>query len=206
MLVMALEECDPTTGHGREGRHHAEGRGRAKPRPSPRSRSAEEGLLVSLDRKGEVDLAYIASLYGSRGGPRHRGAGRPHLPGPGHEDVADGRRLPLGERPGEARRRRSGGAGVRPERRGPAGRPARGRAPGRHRREPRGPVDSRRRRPGVRRRALRRAAVARSPSAHLKKDALWSVEAGYDAASSVAGHDRLRHGAGPTASRSSSWP
>ena len=183
MLVMALEECDPTSGTAVKAAIMTKDVvGRAPPVTSVRS--AEEGLLVSLDRKGEVDLAFIASLYGSRRGPRRRGAGRPHLPGPGHQVVADGGRLPLGERPGEARPGRGGGGRVRPERRGAAGRAARGRAPGRDRREPRGPVDSR---GDIRAFAAELFGVPPSSISvgHLKKDALWSVEAGYDAASGV---------------------
>ena len=50
MLVMSLEDYDEVTGKADEGRHHAQGRGRARARPSRPSQSAEEGLLVSLDR------------------------------------------------------------------------------------------------------------------------------------------------------------
>ena len=64
MLVMALEECDPTSGTAvKAAIMTRDVVGRAPPVTSVRS--AEEGLLVSLDRKGEVDLAYIASLYGA---------------------------------------------------------------------------------------------------------------------------------------------
>ena len=131
-----------------------------------------------------MDLAYIASLYGADVPRVIEELGDLIYQDPVTRPLADGRRLPLGERPGEARGRRSGRARVRPERRGVTGRAARGRAPGRDRREPRGPVGARERHPGVCGRALRRAPSSIAVG-HLKKDALWSVEAGYDAASSV---------------------
>ena len=64
MLVMALEECDPTSGTAAKAAillRDVVGRA-----PEVTSvRSADEGLLVSLDRKGAVDLPFIASLYGA---------------------------------------------------------------------------------------------------------------------------------------------
>ena len=63
MLVMALEEYDEAT--GRAERAPIMSRDVVGPRPEvTRVASAEEGLLVSLDRKGAVDLPFIASLYG----------------------------------------------------------------------------------------------------------------------------------------------
>jgi N12 class adenine-specific DNA methylase len=63
MLVMALEEYDEATGETQKApillRDVV---GRTPPVTSVTS--AEEGLLVSLDRKGLVDLPYIAELYG----------------------------------------------------------------------------------------------------------------------------------------------
>jgi N12 class adenine-specific DNA methylase len=63
MLVMSLEDYDETTGKATKaaitqkdvvGKHP----------PVLSVTSAEEGLLVSLDRKGAVDLPFIAELYG----------------------------------------------------------------------------------------------------------------------------------------------
>jgi N12 class adenine-specific DNA methylase len=63
MLVMALEEYDEETDTAKKaaimsrdvvGKHE----------PITKVTSAEEGLLVSLDRKGGVDLAFISELYG----------------------------------------------------------------------------------------------------------------------------------------------
>ena len=104
MLVMSLEDYDEVTGKADQGRDHDEGRGRQAARPSRHVRSAEEGLLVSLDQRGAVDLPFIATLYGKPEDAGHRRTGRPDLPRPGVADLADGRRLSLGQRPGEARR------------------------------------------------------------------------------------------------------
>ncbi len=64
MLVMALEDCDPASGTAAKAAillRDVVGR----PPPVTAVGSAEEGLLVALDQKGAVDLAYIASLYGA---------------------------------------------------------------------------------------------------------------------------------------------
>ena len=61
------------------------------------------------------------------------------------------------------------------------------------------------RHPGLRRRALRRRRPSAIPIGHLKKDAVWSVEADYAAEQSVAAtSDTARRG--PTAPGCSSWP
>src|SRR5262249_23096767 len=63
MLVMSLEAYDEVTGRAAKAAiMHMDVVGRSPPITSVRS--AEEGLLVSLDHKGAVDLPYIASLYG----------------------------------------------------------------------------------------------------------------------------------------------
>ncbi len=63
MLVMSLEDYDETTGKATKaailekdvvGKHA----------PITSVRTAEEGLLVSLDQRGAVDLPFIATLYG----------------------------------------------------------------------------------------------------------------------------------------------
>jgi N12 class adenine-specific DNA methylase len=63
MLVMALEDCDPTTGTAVKAAVMTRDVVGRTP-PVTTVRSAEEGLLVSLDRKGVVDVPYIAALYG----------------------------------------------------------------------------------------------------------------------------------------------
>ena len=94
---MKRRSSDPAAGCGRQdaARHQ-------------RHQAAEEGLLVSLDRKGLVDLPYIAELYGKPGAAGRRRTGRPDLPRPRYEAMGNRRRLPVGQRPGQARRRREG--------------------------------------------------------------------------------------------------
>ena len=63
MLVMALEEYDEETGVATKApilRHDVVGR----TPPVTRVASAEDGLLVSLDQRGAVDVPFIATLYG----------------------------------------------------------------------------------------------------------------------------------------------
>ncbi|MFO0888323.1 MAG: DEAD/DEAH box helicase family protein [Isosphaeraceae bacterium] len=61
-LVMALEECDPTSGTAvKAAIMLRDVVGKAPEITSVTT--AEEGLLVSLDRKGFIDLGYIAALY-----------------------------------------------------------------------------------------------------------------------------------------------
>ena len=63
MLVMSLEDYDEVTGKATKAAiMHKDVVGPTPPVTSVAT--AEEGLLVSLDRKGTVDLPYIASLYG----------------------------------------------------------------------------------------------------------------------------------------------
>ena len=67
MLVMSLEEYDEATGTAKKAdimRKDVVGRSP----PVTAVRNAEEGLLVSLNHRGRVDLPYIASLYS--GSPR----------------------------------------------------------------------------------------------------------------------------------------
>src|SRR3989441_4599832 len=62
MLVMALEHYDERTGLAEKAAiMHHDVVGRRPPLTSVQS--AEEGLLVSLDQRGVVDLPYIATLY-----------------------------------------------------------------------------------------------------------------------------------------------
>jgi SAM-dependent methyltransferase len=63
MLVMSLEDYDETTGKATKAAILQ--KDVVGPAPAiTRVASAEEGLLVSLDRRGAVDLPFIASLYG----------------------------------------------------------------------------------------------------------------------------------------------
>ena len=205
MLVMALEDYDATSGTAAKAAiMKKDVVGRAPPVTAVAT--AEEGLLVSLDRKGEVDLAYIAVALreptrpassrswatSSTRTPRRSAGRRPTTTSRG----TSGRSSRVG---------RGGRARVRPERRGAAGRAARGRAPRRHRRQPRGPVDPRGRHPGVRRRALRRAALldrGRAPEEGRRLERRGRLRR----AERRRRDDRLRHGRGPTGRRSSSRP
>ncbi len=63
MLVMSLEEYDEATGKAEKAAIMKQDVVGPKP-PITRVTSAEEGLLVSLDHKGEVNVGYIAGLYG----------------------------------------------------------------------------------------------------------------------------------------------
>jgi len=63
MLVMSLEDYDEVTGKATKAAIMLRDVVGKKP-PVTHVKSAEEGLLVSLNQKGAVDLAYIASLYG----------------------------------------------------------------------------------------------------------------------------------------------
>src|SRR5208282_4370092 len=63
MLVLSLEEYDEETGKAAKAtimQRDVVG----KTPPITKVASAEEGLLVSLDQRGVVDLPFIATLYG----------------------------------------------------------------------------------------------------------------------------------------------
>ncbi|RUL84040.1 hypothetical protein TsocGM_21110 [Tautonia sociabilis] len=64
MLVMSLEDCDPVSGTATKAAiMHRDVVGR--PPPVTAVKTAEEGLLVSLDQRGAVDVPFIATLYGA---------------------------------------------------------------------------------------------------------------------------------------------
>jgi len=63
MLVMSLEDYDETTGKAGKAAILQKDVVGKKP-PVTTVRSAEEGLLVSLDQRGMIDLPFIAELYG----------------------------------------------------------------------------------------------------------------------------------------------
>ena len=63
MLVMSLEEYDEATGKAEKAAIMKKDVVGPKP-PITHVASAEEGLLVSLDHRGTVDLPYISQLYG----------------------------------------------------------------------------------------------------------------------------------------------
>src|SRR5205807_4209613 len=62
MLVMSLEDYDEATGKAAKAailKKDVVGRNP----PITQVRTAQEGLLVSLDQRGAIDLAFIATLY-----------------------------------------------------------------------------------------------------------------------------------------------
>jgi N12 class adenine-specific DNA methylase len=63
MLVMSLEEYDETTGTATKAAILQKDVVGRNP-PVTRVKTAEEGLLVSLDQRGAIDLPFIAELYG----------------------------------------------------------------------------------------------------------------------------------------------
>jgi N12 class adenine-specific DNA methylase len=65
MLVMSLEDYDEVTGKGTKAAIMARDVVGKTP-PITHVRSAEEGLLVSLNQKGAVDLPFIGTLYGKQ--------------------------------------------------------------------------------------------------------------------------------------------
>ncbi len=106
MLVMSLEDYDEVTGKAAKAAIMTKDVVGKTP-PVTQVSSAEEGLLVSLNQRGTVDLPFIATLYGKPEAADHRRAGRSDLPRPGIENLADRRRLSLRQRPGQARGRRA---------------------------------------------------------------------------------------------------
>jgi N12 class adenine-specific DNA methylase len=63
MLVLSLEDYDEVTGKAAKAAILTRDVVGPKP-PITRVETAEDGLLVSLDQRGAVDLPYIAALYG----------------------------------------------------------------------------------------------------------------------------------------------
>ncbi len=183
MLVMALEDCDPVSGTAVKAAIMTKDVVGRTP-PVVAVRSAEEGLLVSLDRKGEVDLGLIAQLYGVE---------EPHVveelgeliyrdPACGSWRTADDYlsgnvrdKLRLAESAGhEYARNVAALQAVIPEDVLP------------------GEIDANLGAPWIPAEDIRAFAaglfgvpVTSITIAHLKKDALWSLDAGYDAMSGV---------------------
>ena len=63
MLVMSLEDYDEVTGKAAKAAIMTKDVVGKAP-PITHVRTAEEGLLVSLNQRGSVDLEFIAGLYG----------------------------------------------------------------------------------------------------------------------------------------------
>ena len=183
MLVMALEECDPTSGTAVKAAIMLKDVVGRAPEVTT-VQSAEEGLLVSLDRKGEVDVPYIASLYGAEEervieelgeliyqDPETKGwqTADEYLSGNVREKLA------IAERAGDEWTRNAEALrAVQPEDVLPGEIDANLGAPW----VPEGDIQ-----------AFAAELFGVPPSSisigHLKKDAVWSIEAGYDAQSGV---------------------
>ena len=126
--------------------------------------SAEEGLLVSLNQRGAVDLPFIATLYGKPEEQVIAELGDLIFHDPESKTWQTADAYLSGNVRGQARRRRARRPGLCPQRRGTARRAAGGRAARRHRRQSRRPWIPATRHPGVRRRTVPRRAGRRSRS------------------------------------------
>ena len=103
MLVMSLEDYDEVTGKAAKAAIMIKDVvGRTPPITSVSDRRGGAAGLPEPPRRGGPAL-YRQPLRQARG-PGHPGTGRSHLPRPGDQDLADGRRLPLRQRAGEAGR------------------------------------------------------------------------------------------------------
>ena len=205
MLVMSLEEYDEVTGKAAKAAIMHEGRGGQEARPSPPSPAPRKGCWSPSTSAAR---SICPSSPRSTASPRTQviaelGDLIYHDPETKTWQTADA--YLSGNVRAEARRGRARRPGLRPQRRGPASRAARGRAARRHRRQPRSAVDTRARHPGVRRRSVPRPARRPIQVGHLKKDAVWSVDADYAAEQSVAATSEYGTPA-PTAPGCSSWP
>ena len=184
MLVFALEDYDEVTGKA----------GKApillkdvvgKTPPITRRHLGRGGITgVARPHRRHRPALYLETLRQARG-RHHRRALRSHLPRPGQPGLADRRRIPVRQRAGQAGRGRGSGAGLRQERRSLTSGAARGRPARRHRRRPRRPWIPA---SDVKAFAAELFGVAADAMTigHLKKDAVWSVEAGHAAQASVA--------------------
>ncbi len=184
MLVMSLEDYDETTAKAAKAAIMLKDVVGKTP-PVTQVRSAEEGLLVSLNQRGTVDLAYIATLYGK---PELQiidelGDLIFHAPDSKSWQTADAylsgnvrTKLAIAERAGHQYARNAEALrSVQPEDVLP------------------GDIDANLGAPWIPHRDINAFAAhlfhvdaSSVPVAHLKKDAVWSLEAEYAAKASVA--------------------
>ena len=168
MLVMSLEDYDEVTAKATKAAIMTKDVVGKTP-PITQVRSAEEGLLVSLNQRGTVDLPYIATLYGK---PEKQVIAELgdlifHDPESKTWQTADAylsgnvrAKLAAAERAGPTYVRNADSL---------AGRAARGRAARRHRRRIRRAVDTGKRHPGIRGRPVPRRSVLRAGRAPAKR-------------------------------------
>jgi SAM-dependent methyltransferase len=184
MLVMSLEEYDDVTGKAAKAAIMSKDVVGQRP-PITSVATAAEGLLVSLDRKGVVDLPFISSLYGKERGTVIRELGDLIFPDPESRtwQTADAylsgnvrAKLAAAEKAGPAFARNVKALGaVQPEDVLP------------------GDIDANLGAPWIPESDIQTFAAelfhvepSSVPVAHVKKDAVWSVEADYAALQSVA--------------------
>jgi N12 class adenine-specific DNA methylase len=107
-LLLSLEHYDEESGHGPQGGAvHAGARWRRVVEPSTAGEPAE-ALAASVQWRGRVDPAYMArTAVGARTGGAGGWPSGAGVPRPGRRGMEDRRRLPVGQRQGEAQ---AGGA------------------------------------------------------------------------------------------------
>ena len=123
MLVMALEEYDEVTGKATKAPILLRDVVGKSP-PITTVASAEEALLVSLDRTGGIDLAYMSQLYRKPEEAIIAELGDLIYRDPETTDLADCRRVSVWQRPPETGPCRGRRPGLRQKRRSPPPRPA----------------------------------------------------------------------------------
>ena len=153
MLVMSLEEYDELTGKAAKAAIMKKDVVGNTP-PITSVRTAEEGLLVSLNQRGTVDLPFIAKLYGKPEEQIIAELGDLIFRDPESKTWQTADDYLSGNVRAKLDRCRAGRSGLCPQRRGAAGGAARRRAARRHRRQSRRAVDSGSRHPVVRRPSL----------------------------------------------------
>jgi len=184
MLVMALEDYDEGTGKAAKAAIMIRDVVGPTP-PITQVRSAEEGLLVSLNQRGAVDLPFIGTLYGKPKAQIVAELGDLIFPDPESKtwQTADAylsgnvrAKLAAAEAAGpQYQRNVTALRAVQPEDVLP------------------GDIDAGLGAPWIPERDIQAFAAdlfhvgpSSVPIAHLKKDAVWSIDAGYDAKASVA--------------------
>ena len=195
MLVMSLEDYDEVTGKAAKAAIMQQGRGRQEPAHHARHAAPRKGCWSPSTSAARSICRSSPTLYGKPEGASHRRTGRPHLPRPGVQGP--------GRRP----------TPISPATCGPSSPPPRLPArlmPATPR--PCAPCSRRTCCPATStpisaRRGFRRATSRHSPptsstssrpqsrSRHLKKDAVWSIDADYAAKAVGRRHLRVWHGA-----------
>ncbi len=149
MLVMSLEDYDEVTGKATKAAIMVKDVVGKTP-PVTQVRSAEEGLLVSLNQRGTVDLPYIATLYGKPEPQIIAELGDLIFHDPESKSWQTADAYLSGNVRSKLATAERAGPPICPQCQRPASRAARGRAARRHRRQSRCTVDTGERHPGIR--------------------------------------------------------